>query len=554
MKKYSTFSISLIIIAFILVSVSFIKESKLTRNIILSAEKVIGLNFSTSEIDSLLDGVQNLTQDYEKIRNYKLDNSVPPAFNFNPVPPDYKFEKEQKTIDFGFPKKVKMPKNKEELAFYSISDLSVLIKTKQITSEELTRIYLNRIKKYNSQLLCFITVTEDLAIAQAKQADKEIAEGKYRGPLHGIPFGVKDLLAVKGYKTTWGSNAHKEQQINQTATVVKKLEEAGAVLLGKLSLGALAWGDVWFGGKTLNPWNLSEGSSGSSAGPASATSAGLVAFSIGSETWGSIVSPSTRCGATGLRPTYGRVSRTGAMALSWSMDKIGPICRNANDCALVFETIRGTDNIDRTLLNVPFNYNAREDISKLKIGYLKNFFGEKGADTLAEQATLDVFRKLGFELIPAELPSDIPVNSLALILNAEAAAAFDQLTITNKDDVLVRQIKNAWPNVFREARFIPAVEYINANRIRYRLIEEMDSIMKNFNAIICPSFGGNQLLMTNLSGHPAVVFPNGFKKNGSPVSITIIGNLYDEATILRVAKAFQDATDFEDKHPAKFGG
>ena len=527
-------------------------EEEININTIQSSEKMLGLSFTDIERDSLLEGIRNLSSDYKKIRDYKLDNSVPPAFDFNPLPVGFKFEKNFLSTDFGLKKDVGMPENIDDLAFYTVTDLSVLIKNRIITSEQLTKIYLDRIKKYNSKLFAFITVTEELALQQAKQADKEISEGNYRGILHGIPYGVKDLLAFPDYKTTWGSAAHKEQIINQKAVVIQKLEKAGAVLLGKLSLGALAWGDVWFDGKTRNPWNTDQGSSGSSAGPASATSAGLVAFSIGSETWGSIVSPSTRCGTTGLRPTYGRVSRTGAMALSWSMDKLGPICRSANDCAIVFKTIMGTDGFDRTLIDLPFNYNADLDISNLKIGYIADSFADSLATSKTDDAVLQTFRDMGVELIEVKFPEGIPVKALSLILSAEAAAAFDELSLSNRDDLLVRQIKNAWPNVFREARFIPAVEYINANRIRFQLIEEMNQIMQKVDVVITPSFGGNQLLLTNLSGHPAMVVPNGFNENGEPLSITFLANLYDEATLIRVAKAYQDATDFDEKHPPEF--
>lgn len=524
----------------------------LDNNTIKAAEKLLKLSFKNSERDSLLQGVHERSLDYEEIRNYKLDNSIPPAFDFNPVPIGFEFEKDFLTANFGLKKDVALPENLNDLAFYTVSDLSVLIKNRLITSEQLTKIYLDRIKKYNGELFAFITITKKLALQQARQADKEIAEGKYRSPLHGIPYGVKDLLAFPGYKTTWGAAPYKDQVLEQKAVVIQKLEKAGAILLGKLSLGALAWGDVWFGGKTRNPWNTEQGSSGSSAGPASATSAGLVAFSIGSETWGSIVSPSTRCGTTGLRPTYGRVSRTGAMALSWSMDKLGPICRSANDCAIVFEAIKGTDGIDRTLIDLPFNYNADLDISNLRIGYIAEFFKDSLPTSKTDDAVLQTFKKMGVNLLKVDFPKDIPVSALSLILSAEAAAAFDGLTTSNRDDLLVRQIKNAWPNAFREARFIPAVEYINANRIRFQLIEEMDKIMQKVDVVITPSFGGNQLLLTNLSGHPAMVVPNGFNENGEPLSITFLANLYDEASLIRVAKAYQDATGFDEKHPPEF--
>jgi len=313
-------------------------------------------------------------------------------------------------------------------------------------------------------------------------------------------------------------------------------------------MGALAWGDVWFGGMTRNPWDTTQGSSGSSAGSASAVSAGLLPFAIGTETWGSIVSPSTVCGVTGLRPSYGRVSRFGAMALSWSMDKIGPICRNAEDCAIVFNAIYGPDENDQTLYDAGFSYNGKIDFKKIRIGYLKNDLEKDSAFKKQDSLTLSIFKKLGAELIPIELPK-IDVNSLSFILNAEAAAAFDQLTRSNRDDLLVRQIKDAWPNVFRSSRFIPAVEYINANRVRFQLIQQMAELMKKVDIYIAPSWEGNNLLLTNLTGHPSVVFPTGFSDKGTPTSITLIGNLFDEGEVCAVAKAFQDATDFHLRHP-----
>jgi Asp-tRNA(Asn)/Glu-tRNA(Gln) amidotransferase A subunit family amidase len=397
-------------------------------------------------------------------------------------------------------------------------------------------------------LECVITFTEELALAQANRADKEIASGHYRGPLHGIPWGAKDLLSTTGIKTTWGAMPYKDQIIDVDATVVKRLKEAGAVLVAKLTMGALAWGDVWFDGKTKNPWNPEQGSSGSSAGSASATAAGLVGFSIGTETWGSIVSPSTRCGVTGLRPTYGRVSRYGAMALSWSMDKIGPICRSVEDCSLVFNAIYGPDGKDFTVVNLPFNWDPALNLKDIRIGYLKKLFERKYRNKKNDEASIEAIRSLGVELVPFDLP-ELPVNALSFILNAEAAAAFDELTRSNRDDLLVRQIKQAWPNSFRQARLIPAVEYIQANRIRTLLMEEMARKMKGIDVYIAPSFGGNNLLLTNLTGHPAVVVPNGFDEKGSPTSISFIGNLFEEAKTLRVAKAYQDVTDFHRKHP-----
>jgi len=381
--------------------------------------------------------------------------------------------------------------------------------------------------------------------------DEEISEGKYRGILHGIPFGVKDLLATKDYKTTWGAMPFKDQMIDEDASVIKKLEEAGAVLCAKLTMGALAMGDVWFGGMTRNPWDTTQGSSGSSAGSASSVSSGLLPFAIGTETWGSIVSPSTVCGTTGLRPTYGSVSRAGAMALSWSMDKIGTICRSAEDLAIVFNIINGQDGLDQTLYDVPFNYEPEIDFTKLKIGYLKSDFDKQYDFHSQDSVTLVKLKELGAELVPIELPV-FPVNDIAIILSAEAGAAFDELTRSNKDDLLVRQIKDAWPNVFRSSRFIPAVEYINASRIRFLLIQQMEEIMSAVDLYIAPSWEGDNLLFTNLTGHPCVVLPNGFSKDGTPTSITFIGRLFEEGRLIAFAKKYQDATDFHKKHPEIF--
>jgi len=410
---------------------------------------------------------------------------------------------------------------------------------------------LRRLKRFDSQLHCVITLTDELALKQAARADAEIASGNYRGPLHGIPYGAKDLLAVRGYTTTWGAMPYRDQVIDFDATVIKKLEEAGAVLVAKLSLGALAWGDVWYADTTRNPWNLKQGSSGSSAGSAAAVSAGLVPFAIGSETWGSIVSPSTRCGVTGLRPTFGRVSRAGAMALSWSMDKIGPICRTVEDCALVLEAIRGPDGVDQTVIDAPFNYTPDIDLKKLRIGYLKEDFERDTTYQEQNAATLQKLRELGANPIEVELP-DLPVDAMQIILSVEAAAAFDELTRSNRDDLLVRQVKNAWPNLFRSSRLIPAVEYIQANRLRTVLIGRMAELMADIDLYVSPTFEGDNLLLTNLTGHPCVVLPNGFNEDGEPTSITFIGRLYQEATLLAVAERYQDATDFHTKHPPLF--
>ncbi len=523
----------------------------ITKENIKNAEKIIGLEFSDAERDSMLNNLEEQLSNYKNVRKTELTNNIPSAIIFNPIPVGFKFPENQKEIVFSNYSYTKLPGNINDLAYYSIGELAELIRTKQITSTELTKFFLKRLKKYNSELHCVITLTEERALNQAKKMDEEISAGKYRGILHGIPFGVKDLLATKDYKTTWGAMPFKDQEINEDATVITKLEEAGAVLCAKLSMGALAWGDVWYGGKTRNPWNINEGSSGSSAGSASAVSAGLLPFAIGTETYGSIVSPSTVCGTTGLRPTYGRVSRTGAMALSWSMDKIGTICRTAEDLAIVFNAINGLDSIDQTLYDVPFNYSPKIDFKGLKIGYLKNDFDKQYDFHVNDSLTLAKLKELGAELIPIDLPK-IPVNDLTIILSAESAAAFDELTRSNKDDLLVRQIKNAWPNSFRSSRFIPAVEYINANRVRFLLIQEMKKLMNQIDLYIAPTNEGDNEILTNLSGHPCVVLPNGFSKEETPTSITFIGKLFDEGRLIAFAKKYQDATNYHKKHPSMF--
>ena len=547
-KPYPWFIIITIASCAFLIGMFAQNSVTITREMIASAEKIIGLDFSDAKRDSMTDGLQEQLGSYNNLRTVFLPNSVMPSVLFNPIPAGFKFESEKRPFKQSKTVGVEMPANMDDLAFYSVSDLAYLIKSRKVTSEQLTKMYLDRLKKYGPKLECVITLTEELAMKQAKQADAEISKGKYRGPLHGIPFGVKDLLSAKGYKTTWGSVPYKDQVIEEDATVVKRLEEAGAVLVAKLTMGELAWGDVWYGGKTRNPWNTERGSSGSSAGSASATSAGLVAFAIGTETWGSIVSPSTECGTTGLRPTYGRVSRHGAMALSWSMDKIGPICRTVEDCAIVFNTIYGPDDIDPTLYDVPFNYDPAVKLSQLKIGYLKNDFDKDSTSKIYYDGVFTELKKLGATLVPIELPK-YPMNDLAIILSAEAGAAFDELTRSGKDGLLVRQIKNAWPNVFRASRFIPAVEYIQANRIRTLIINDMQKIMKDIDVYLAPPFEGDNLLMTNLTGHPCVVLPIGFNEKNLPVSICFMGQLFGEAKTLAVAKQFQDATVFHRKHP-----
>ena len=527
-----------------------LREDKFTTHTLKSGEMIIGIEFTESERKMMLNDVKSNRSDYEKNREIDISNDTAPPLLFNPFVPGMQYDFKDGQPKFSFPdvSKFEVPDNLEELAFYPVTFLSQLIKNRKITSVQLTEMYLDRLKKYGPKLECVVTLTEELALEQARKADEEIATGYYRGPLHGIPWGAKDLLAAEGIKTTWGAMPYKDQITEKNATVVKKLQEAGAVLVAKLTMGALAMGDVWFGGKTKNPWDLEQGSSGSSAGSAAATSAGLVGFAIGTETWGSILSPATRCGVTGLRPTFGRVSRYGAMALSWSMDKIGPICRTVDDCALVFNVIRGPDNQDLSVVDLPFNWDPDLDIKKLRIGYLEKEFEGDYKRREYDQAVLNKIKELGIELIPLELP-DLPVSSLSFILNAEAAAAFDELTRSNKDDLLVRQTRGSWPNIFRQSRFIPAVEYIQANRIRSLLMASMAEKLKEIDVYIAPYGRGDNLLLTNLTGHPAVVVPNGFDEKGRPVSITFIGKLYKENEVLAVARAYQEATDFHQKHP-----
>jgi len=530
------------------------KEMPVTEEVIAEAEKVIALAFTDSERKLMVKRLNDRVANYEKLRTVEIDNSIPPALCFAPHLPSLTFttpsrKPKQRRFRMSKASRLTAPSNLEEVAFYPVTRLSYLIRTRQVSSMELTKMYLNRLKRYDPILNCVVTLTEDLAIAQAERADEEIDNGHYRGPLHGIPWGAKDLLATRGIRTTWGATPYKDQVFDANATVVERLEEAGAVLVAKLSLGSLAMGDVWFNGQTKSPWDMKEGSSGSSAGSAATVAAGLVGFAIGTETHGSIISPCTRCGVTGLRPTFGRVSRYGAMALSWSMDKIGPICRTVEDCALVFDVIYGPDGRDATVVDLPFNWNPNANLTDLRVGYVKSAFDAERENKAYDDQTLDVLCSLGFNLIPIELP-DYPVSSISFILQAEAAAAFDELTRSNQDELLARQEENSWPNSFRTARLIPAVEYIQANRIRTLVMQAMAKLMAEVDVYVTPSRGPN-LLLTNLTGHPAVVVPNGFSAEGKPCSsITFIGRLYDEAKVLAVARAYQDATDFHLRHPA----
>ncbi|WP_028665455.1 amidase [Runella zeae] len=525
-------------------------ENPITADIVNYASKVFGIEFSAAERDSMLDNLNDQLKGFERVRKISLTNDIAPALLFDPVPVGFEFEKTKKPFQASTLGKVTLPPNRDSLAFYTVAELGALIRTKQISSVQLAQFFISRLKKYSPTLLNVVTLTEDLAMQQAAQADAEIKAGKYRGPLHGIPYGAKDLLAKKGYPTTWGSNIYKNQQLPYDATVIQRLEKAGAVLVAKMSVGEFAWGDVWFGGMTRNPWNTQTGASGSSAGSGSAVAAGCLPFAIGTETLGSIVSPSTVNGVTGLRPTFGRVSRYGAMALSWSMDKIGPMTRSVEDCALVFDAIKGPDGYDATVRDLPFNYEPLKTLKGMRIGYLKKAFESNYPNRANDSLTLSKLRELGAELVAFELPS-YPLGDLTIAIGVEGGAAFDELTLTNKDDQMVRQIKNAWPNEFRSARFIPAVEYVQAQRVRTKMIQDLYQILKKekLEVYITPTYAGGNLTYTNLSGHPSVCLPNGFNKNGMPTSITFTSQLYAEAKLLGVAKVYQDATTWHKKHP-----
>jgi len=530
-------------------------QDTLSKKDIPAAARLFNLKYTDKEIDTMYDGVKENYLLFRAMHQQKLNNDAQMSMVQNPVLPGMVFPEKQEKIKWKSPK-ASMPADKNDLAFYSIQELASLIKSKKISSVELTKFFIERIRKYGDSLECVISVTEDIAMQQATQADAEIAAGKYKGLLHGIPYGLKDLFSVKGTKTTWGAAPYKEQVINEDAFVYTKLKEAGAVLVAKFTLGALAMGDYWYGGRTKNPWNLKQGSSGSSAGSASATVAGLVPFAIGTETWGSIISPASTCGATGLRPTFGRISRSGAMALSWSLDKAGPICRSAEDAAVVFSFLHGTDGLDLSAMEKPFNYQPEGDIKKLRIGYAKNYFDLIRDTSRSELKVLAEFKAMGVELIPIIFPDSgvYKFNMMDVVISAESAAAFDDFTRNNIDDEMTRQGVFDWPNSFRVSRLMPAVEYVNANRHRYLLMQKVNEAMQKVDVLICPTRGsGNQSAITNLTGQPAVCVPTGFDKRSSlPTSITFIGNLFDEASILLAAKAYQLATAWDETHPPKF--
>ncbi|MCP4291371.1 MAG: amidase [bacterium] len=523
---------------------------------IASAEQLFDLGHTPSERQMMRPALETQKQNFLSLRKMAFKNSEGLALRFDPELGYPDFSTEEKGPEFSPAENIQRPDNLNDLAFYSIGELGHLVRTQQVTCLELTRLSLNRLKKYGSELECVITLTQSRAEARARHLDSLLNRGQYLGPLHGIPYGAKDLLAVKGYPTTWGATPYKDQHVNETATVIKRLDAAGAILVAKLTLGALAMDDVWFGGKTRNPWNTEEGSSGSSAGSAAAVSAGLVPFAIGTETLGSIVSPATRCGVTGLRPSFGLVSRNAAMALSWSMDKIGPLARSVEDCAMVFDAMRGADYKDPIAVDRPFNYESDNDLSGVRIGYLKSLFEEDHFGAEQEREALQTFKRAGAHLVPLEFPlQQYGVENpwdLIIILTAECGAAFQQLSLSQKDDLLVRQRPGDWPDIFRAAQFIPAVEYIQANRARIRLQNMMREVFQSVDVYMTPSLSGPSLMITNLTGHPQVVVPSGFIKENQPHSVSFVGGLYDEATVLKVARSYQDVTGWHLKHPPGF--
>ncbi len=508
-----------------------------TPKMVEDAEWVAGITLSEGDRRAVAGWLSRNLATAEAFHAVPLPNDVPPAIHFDPltgvtVPPS------DETSRVELPAAaLKRPSSDDDLAFVGVAGLSYLLRTKQVTSVELTTLALDRLAEYDGALKCVVTLLPEVAMRYAKQADAELAAGKVRGPLHGIPWGAKDLISYPGAPTTWGAARYQEQILDTKATVAKRLENAGAVLVAKLTLGALALGDQWFGGQTRNPWNVKQGSSGSSAGSASAMCAGLVPFAIGSETLGSIVSPSTRCGVTGLRPTFGRVSRAGCMSLAYTMDKLGPLCRSVEDCALVFAAIHGRDAADPPSVTKPFDWPSRVPLKQLKVGYVE------GRRAVKDRPELAALRAAGCELVPIELPTRVPAEALHIILDVESAAMFDDITYAGTTEGI-----GFWRNTFQRGRFVSAVDYVRANRLRTLLMQDMAKLMETVDLYV----GGNDLLVTNLTGHPSVCLPNGFTKaNGVevPTAITLTGRLYGESRLLAAAQAIQTATGHHLRRP-----
>jgi Asp-tRNA(Asn)/Glu-tRNA(Gln) amidotransferase A subunit family amidase len=531
-------------------------DQPVTLEMLREAAVVAGVQFSDQQLQAMLNGVNENLKSTRELRKTQLTNGVAPPLYFNPWVPGVPVDRTRKPFRASTPRASARPGNLEEVAFWPVTQLAQLVREKKISSVELTEMYLGRLKRLNPKLLCAVTITEELALKQAHAADQEISAGKYRGPLHGIPYGVKDLCSVKGYPTTWGAAPFRDRVIDEDATVVSRLKDAGAVLIAKLATGELALDDQWFGGQTKNPWDLSMGSQGSSAGPASATAAGLVGFSIGTETGGSIVEPSGICGVTGLRPTFGRVSRHGAMALSWSLDKIGPMCRSVEDCALVLAAIQGRDERDLTTVDVPFNWDATFDIHKLRVGYLKAAFDDtrQTAQTNAnDAAALAKIRSMGVNLVEVALPEHANLDITPIIYAEGNAALRDPVEL--RPAGLVRQDRVTHQNTFL---FYTAAQYLDANRVRMLLMQEMARMMADIDVYLVPfdysdytpnPVGSLNTSANNLTGHPCVVVPHGFNEKGDPTSLTFVGQLYGEAKMLALAKAYQDATEWHLQHP-----
>jgi Asp-tRNA(Asn)/Glu-tRNA(Gln) amidotransferase A subunit family amidase len=550
-------------------------ESPITLAMLKSALAMAGLSFSEEDEKTMLQAVNQSLTRMTTLRAIRIPNDVSPPFHFSALVPGMTLNRTRLPFRMSTAA-VKRPANLEDVAFWPVVQLAQLIKSRQVTPSELTKMYLARLHRYNPTLNCVVTMLDDLALAQAKQADGEIAAGKYKGPLHGIPWGAKDIIAVRGYKTTWGSGAYQNQVIDKDASVVEMLRDAGAVLVAKLTTGEIAQGDRWFGGQTRSPWDPTQGSGGSSAGPGSATAAGLVGFALGTETSGSILGPSARCGVTGLRPTLGRISRDGVMALSWTQDRLGPMCRYAEDCALVMSAIARPDHRDMSVVDVPFNWNAQLDIRRLRIGYLKVAF-EENTDAVGrkhQQATLDALTALGVKLVPVDVPE---FTTDVSAINVESATFFDEMMREGRDKTLTNLGRaNGW----KGARTLPAVDYLQSQRIRMMMMMKLAEATAHVDVYLGPGNGGatpgaggrgggrggatpaegnapsrqsagqRHSSMANLATYPAVAVPNGFNPAGHPTSITFFARPFGETELLAVVKAYQDATEFHLKHPA----
>lgn len=512
---------------------------------LLAAGRAAGLAFTASELGQLRALAAENSALFERLRLEPLPNDLPPAFDFSPLLPGFVVRAPRLALDPPALPEIARPSRVEDLAFASIPELASLLRARAVTSLELVELSLARLARFDPVLHCVVNLTADRAREAARRADAEIAAGRWRGLLHGIPFGAKDLFAARGAPTTWGSSIWRQQAFERDAAVIRRLEDAGAVLVAKLSMGELAYGDLWFGGRTRNPWDPEHGSSGSSAGSASAVVAGCVPFALGTETLGSIVSPARVCGATGLRPTFGRVSREGAMALSWTMDKVGPLARSALDAAIVFAAIEGPSSGIHDARRAAFAPGRARAAKGVRVGVPKGAF--EGA---AEQARiLAALEKMGCTIVTVDLPAT-RAGDLLTILTCEAACAFDAITRDGTDEQLVWQEDPAWPNTFRAAQLVPAVEYLRASRLRTRLQREMAATMEQVDVLVHPTWGSAALTVANLTGHPALAMPDGFDAQGLPTGITFTGQLDGEQDLCALGSAWQESTGYHRRHPA----